>query len=216
MTNLARLLTLFLAMQILAARAGEDRVHKGLPIIYRAGGEAREVPIGTRRLAWKTEPLRELAPELLEPPRRGDDVIEDDLPEGDNDPIHARFRSHAIRSECFDLWIYGDLAVDKRMIWLLAALSSKIDLARDRGLTPADEEKLILAGTGDIKRFFDRVEDLRPDFESARGDIIEGHSFLRKLQSLSIEFQLGLFDFGSLFTKTLKKIENDRAQAKSR
>ena len=45
--------------------------------------------------------------------------------------------------------------------------------------------------------------------DAVRKDLVEGQSFLRTVQPLSTEFQLGLFDFGSLFSKTLRKIEHD-------
>jgi hypothetical protein len=211
------LLPILLMTQLVAAPAQrrEDRTQsprdlKGLPIRYTVQGRAIDVPPGTRHLGWKPEPLRELTVELLEPPMPGEDMAGEDIPEEGLGPIPERFREYALKKGCFDLWMYGDVAVEQRTVWLLSALSAKVVAVRDRGLSPAEEEKLILAGRGDIKHFFDRVEAHRPAFEAARKDLVEGQAFLRTIQPLSIEFQLGLYDFGSLFTKTLRKIENDR------
>jgi hypothetical protein len=185
-----------------------------LPIEYTAQGRTIEVPMSTKQLGWRPSPTRELVIEHLEPPGPGDDIAVEDIPEEGLGPIPIKFREYALKKECFDLWMYGDLAAEQRTIWLLSALSAKVMAARDRGLSPAEEEKLILAGRGDIKRFFDRVEAHRPAFEAARKDLVEGQAFLRTIQPLSIEFQLGVYDFGSLFTKTLRKIENDRKTAR--
>jgi hypothetical protein len=211
------LLPLLCVTQLLAppTPAQPARPARGLPISYTVNGKTIEVPSGTRLLPWKPEPLRALTVELLEPPRPGDDMGGEEIDEPDPDPILVHFREYGLKKECFDLWMYGDLAVEKRTVWLLAALSAKVVSVRDRGLSAAEEEKLILAGRGDIKHFFDRVEAQRPGFEAVRKDLVEGQAFLQTIQPLSIEFQLGLFDFGSLFSKTLRKIERDRAQAKS-
>jgi len=124
------------------------------------------------------------------------------------------FMDHAIKSECFALWVYGDLTEEKRKIWLLTILSGKIVAARGRGLSDADEEKLVLAGRGDIKRFFDKVEMMRSGFEEARKDISDGQDFLHRLTPLSQEFQFGPFRDHSLFAKTLRKIEREKAEAR--
>ena len=44
------------------------------------------------------------------------------------------------------------------------------DLERTCGLTPVQKKKLLLAGRGDIKRFFDRVEDIRKKFDKVKND----------------------------------------------
>jgi hypothetical protein len=221
MTIIPGLLPVLFVTQLLAPAPGHGEAHaqparsaKGLPILYPVGEKTIQVPSSTKLLAWKSEPLRELTVVMLEPPKPGDDIIVEDIPKDDVDPIHVQFRDHSLKRECFDLWIYGKMSAEERTIWLLAALTAKIEAVRDRGLTAAEEEKLILAGRGDIKHFFDRVEGRRPEFEAVRKDLIEGHAFLRTLQPLSIEFQLGLFDFNSFFSKTLRTIENDRKKAR--
>jgi hypothetical protein len=223
MASFPCLLPLLYATQLVALAAEPEektaplaRAAAGLPITYTVEGKAIEVPIGTSQIAWKPEPLKDLTVALLEPPRAGDDIVGEDVTEEAIAPIPIEFRAYALKSECFDLCIYGDITAEQRMIWLLAALSTKVMAARERGLSAAEEEKLILAGRGDIKRFFDRVEAQRPGFEEARRNLIEGRAYLRSIQPISIEFRLGLHDFNSLFAKTLRKIEMERAGAKPR
>jgi hypothetical protein len=77
-------------------------------------------------------------------------------------------------------------------------------------LTEADRAKLRVAGRGDIKRFFDQVEDRRRDFEVDRRPFKTGLVALRRLEPLSRLYQDGPFGDSSLFAKTLRKINDDR------
>ena len=70
--------------------------------------------------------------------------------------------------------------------------------------------KLRLAGRGDIKRFFDEVQRRRDDFESDRKTFKTGLPALRRLDELSPTYRHGPFGVGSLFAKTLQKINNDQ------
>jgi hypothetical protein len=115
--------------------------------------------------------------------------------------------------ENFDRWVFDDMAPDKeRWTHLDKLLSVRInDAARTHKLTDRQQAKLRLAGKGDIKRFFDQVEDARNDFELNRVGFKNGLAALRRLKPLSKVYDLGPFDDGSLFVKTLHKIDNDQA-----
>jgi len=117
----------------------------------------------------------------------------------------------------FDRWMFGSKVDDQwKRDWLHCRLDSKIErvASRDR-LRPVDVEKLRLAGRGDIKRFHDRVEGMRAKFEAARSNIEKGRAFLTgELRPLSDEFQVGPFGDGSLFAKTLKRIEQERVASR--
>jgi hypothetical protein len=65
-------------------------------------------------------------------------------------------------------------------------------------------------GKGDIKRFFDQVEDHRARFEIARRSFQTGLAALQRLEDLSQTFRTGPFGEGSLFARALRKIEDDR------
>jgi hypothetical protein len=153
--------------------------------------------------------------EMLEPPQRekGDELDEREEPA----PLDlkkarpANLREYSIKAECFDLWVFGALSEEDRKLWLLAALSAQVVNARKMSLSAAEEQKLILAGHGDIKRFFDRIEAGRADFEVARKELTSGQIFLLKIAggSYRTEFVQGPFGNGSLFSKTLEKIANE-------
>jgi hypothetical protein len=79
-------------------------------------------------------------------------------------------------------------------------------------LTDAQKQKLQLAGRGDIKRFTDRMEALRPAFQQVHvvvneDDAREVSTWAGTLawdaKTLRTTLRLGLFEEGSLFAKTL-------------
>ena len=76
-----------------------------------------------------------------------------------------------------------------------------------RKLTETERQQLRLAGTGDIQRFMDRVAAARRDFEVARFDYKAGVAELKNLDPLADEFRTGPFSAGSMYAKTLSKIE---------
>jgi hypothetical protein len=118
-----------------------------------------------------------------------------------------------VERENFDRWVFDDMAPDKeRWTHLDKLLSVRInDAARTHKLTHQQQAKLRLAGKGDIKRFFDQVEDARNDFELNRVELKSGLAALRRLKPLSKDYDLGPFDDGSLFVKALRKIIHDRS-----
>ena len=95
------------------------------------------------------------------------------------------------------------MAPDKeRWTHLDKLLSVRInDAARTHILSHEQQAKLRLAGQGDIKRFFDQVEDARNDFELNRVGLKNGLAALRRLKPLSRDYDPGSFDDGSLFVK---------------
>ena len=72
--------------------------------------------------------------------------------------------------------------------------------------------KLRLAGRGDIKRFFDVVQNRRNAFEIARKDFQSGLWALQRLDAVAKNYREGPFRAGSLFAKTLQKIDNAQKQ----
>jgi hypothetical protein len=107
----------------------------------------------------------------------------------------------------------GQNAADGRRR-LDALLNQKI-IAADQfcRLTEIQKQKLQLAGRGDIKRFTDRMESLRPAFEQVHvivdeNDAREVSTWAGTLawdaKTLRSTLGLGLFEDGSLFAKTLR------------
>ena len=116
----------------------------------------------------------------------------------------------------FDRWVFGEgVDEEKRRGHLHSLLSGKISsLEKMREINAEQSERLRLAGSGDIKRFFDRVEERRSDFEVARREFNTGRIALGQLEPLSTEYQAGPFGNDSFFAKTLRKIESDAGAAR--
>jgi len=88
-----------------------------------------------------------------------------------------------------------------------SALALRIeDLERTCGLTEAQKKKLKLAGRGDIKRVFDRVEEVKRAFQQNR--TWPNNNIGQAIQPLRVEVNAGLFNDDSLFQKTIKKTLN--------
>jgi hypothetical protein len=107
----------------------------------------------------------------------------------------------------FDQWLFGNLGtanagVARNKLDALLTLSVE-DLVRTCDLTPFQKKKLLLAGHGDIKRYFDRVEEARKKFQSVKNNQNQLGLMWQDIQQLQTAFQ-GIFDEGSIFAKSLK------------
>jgi hypothetical protein len=118
----------------------------------------------------------------------------------------------AVASDNFDRWIFDDTRSDDgRRGFMSALLSDKIHaVQKEQNLGPDQLKKLRLAGTGDIKRYLDRVEAARVEFEAVRQDYNAGREALVRLEPLSTEYTSGPFGPGSLFEKALRKIQVEK------
>jgi hypothetical protein len=77
---------------------------------------------------------------------------------------------------------------------------------REYHLSPDQKNKLALAGRGDIKRFVDRVNEVRNQFLLVQSDRIEISTLLRNSKSFQKEIATGVFGDNSLFAKTFAKV----------
>jgi len=145
---------------------------------------------------------------IPEPPR----------PAGDEDPGFIQppvrklnLNAAILKSENFDRVLFGEETETERRSHLNALLMLTLGEAVKSGhLTFPERQKLLLAGRGDIKRFFDLVEDRRREFEQSRRNFQTGFTNLRRLADVTRLYQDGPFGEGSLFAKTLRKIEAER------
>ncbi len=136
----------------------------------------------------------------------------------DDDRRHAQpirgfnIRTAVVERENFDRWLFADgRSGEERRRHLDDLLLARIEAAAQRHrLTDPQRAKLRIAGKGDIKRFFDQVEEKRSAFEADRRSVNTGLAALRRLDSLSKIYRRGPFGDGSLFAKTLQKIDDDR------
>ncbi|MBC7816448.1 MAG: hypothetical protein IAG10_06105, partial [Planctomycetaceae bacterium] len=94
-------------------------------------------------------------------------------------------------------------------------LKSKLDeLVQVCQLDEAQQRKLALAARGDIKRFFDQVEEVRKKFLAVKNDQNRLNQIWQEISPLQQQYSKGLFGEESLFAKTLRKTLTDEQQAK--
>lgn len=90
------------------------------------------------------------------------------------------------------------------------------DLDRACRLTPAQQKKLLLAGRGDIKHFFDRVEEVKKKY-TAEKDVnlqIRFQQIWREIQPMRSIVQSGLFGEGSIYAKAARAMLTPEQAAK--
>jgi hypothetical protein len=108
--------------------------------------------------------------------------------------------------ENFEQWIFREFqnAAGARGR-LDALLTLNIEtVAQSCGLTEPQRQKLWLAGRGDIKRFFDRVDELRRKFQLVKTDQNRIQELFREVQPFHATFSAGPFGESSIFFKALK------------
>jgi hypothetical protein len=135
-----------------------------------------------------------------------DDVLDDDA----NLPAAAvAILQQQPNFDQVDNWVFGRFggsAVARTRFD--AALALRIDdLERACDVTDAQKKKLKLAGRGDIKRVFDRVEELKRTFRITQNQ--PNINLWQEIQPLQVEVNAGLFGDASLFQKTIKKTLSD-------
>ncbi|MBI2823780.1 MAG: hypothetical protein HYX69_03700 [Planctomycetia bacterium] len=122
----------------------------------------------------------------------------------------------AIDDSNFDQWLFqgagnAQTAQDR----IKARLKLQIDeLDRVCGLTDDQKQKLSLAANGDIKRFFEEVEQTRQKFMVAKNDRMAFNNIWQEIQPLQMKQAKGLFGETSFFGKTLRKTLNSEQDAK--
>lgn len=168
------------------------RVPRVNTIHFMDRGVVREL---TLEIPAKTAPAGEEADELPAPP-----------------VMHINLRTAGLERDNFDRWLFDHEVTERaRQKHLEAILDTKIEhSAVVEKLTDPQRAKLRLAGRGDIKRFFDEIQKKRDEFEIERKTFNTGLQAFRRLDELSTSYRDGPFGGGSLFAKTLWKINNDR------
>jgi hypothetical protein len=111
----------------------------------------------------------------------------------------------------FDLRVFGQaFDVDAARKRFETVLQRRVEsLANTEQLTEPQKKKLFVAGQGDIKRFFDSVQELRtklPFFTNDRDSVLE---FMREAKRLARTYRSDLFSRGSIFAKTLSRTLTD-------
>jgi hypothetical protein len=135
---------------------------------------------------------------------------DDDEPE-ENQNAQAAVMLRAVAAqqmanvEQVDQWIFGRFggsggARNK----LDSSLKLRIeDLDRTCHVTDLQKKKLLLAGRGDIKRFFDKIEEVKRKFQNGQNDF--NVNIWQDVQPLQVELNTGLFGDDSIYMKTISK-----------
>ena len=119
----------------------------------------------------------------------------------------AQANDRAAHEAQFDRWIFqanvrlggnGRVAENgvaaAARIQIDSQLKVRLDeLVRDCHLNEAQQRKLALAGRGDIKRFFDQVEEVRKKFVAVRNDQNRLNQVWQEISPLQQQFSTGLF-----------------------
>jgi hypothetical protein len=110
--------------------------------------------------------------------------------------------------ENFDRWVFGHWgtrrAAQSRLQSHLTVHIDAVDRVCD--LTEAQQEKLRLAGQGDIWEFFNEVEEVRKLFLEARKDRQQFNQAWQHIQPVQQKLQAGLFHSQSLMRKCARGI----------
>ncbi len=115
----------------------------------------------------------------------------------------------------FDLLVFGGGNAEAWRADFDAFLSRQIEEAdRKWGLTPAQEEKLRLAGRGDMKRLFDRVEEKRREIVLVPTPRDKFTVMIVDLRNLRIAIRPLPFGRTAIYSKTLNKITNEQRAAR--
>ena len=141
------------------------------------------------------------------PSARGQ-VIDDEVEEELGAQMMPGMRQQFMIAESnFDQVVFGNARTPATALARLETLVKlKIDeVDQVARLTDAQKKKLELASRGDIKRFFDQVEEKRKAFQLVRNDQQKYAAFYQQLNPLRTALSQGLFGENSFFTKTLKK-----------
>jgi hypothetical protein len=108
-----------------------------------------------------------------------------------------------------DQWVFGRYggAVGARTK-LDSSLSLRVDdIERVCGLSEEQKKKLRLAGRGDIKRFFDKVEEIKRKYQHGQADAAV--NIWQEVVALQVELNHGLFGAGSIYAKTFRHTLSD-------
>ncbi len=135
-------------------------------------------------------------------------ALAQDDPDEEPAEVSVPVRGMVVNNIQFDSWVFGNIGsanagVARNKLDSLLTLSVE-DLERSCGLTPVQKKKLMLAGRGDIKRFFDHVEEIRKKFEKTRNDQNQFGNVWQDIQTLQSTFQAGVFGDESIFAKSVR------------
>jgi len=145
--------------------------------------------------------------------KAADDDWDDELEPEPGVVAQQRF---VVNDATFDQWMFNQLGnAQKATEKFHTSLNVQIDsIAAACELAPEQKQKLLLAGRGDIHRFFDQVEVCRKKFDKVKTDQNRINEIWQDIQPLQMVATAGLFDEKSLFQKVVKRTLNEEQSAK--
>jgi hypothetical protein len=115
-------------------------------------------------------------------------------------------RQRVVNDQQIERWVFGGTGIVEGRRRAEARLREDVKrVDRICGLTHAQREKLTLAGRGDIKRYFDRVEEIRQTFRRGPIDAMELRALSMELRFASLDAGPYLFGSDSLFAKCIRR-----------
>ena len=143
--------------------------------------------------------------------QKDDDLVDDAQPVIVNNGF-------AFADENFDMWVFGGgRNAQSARSRLDDQLTLQIDrLDRNCGISPEQRTKLMLAGHGDIKKFFDKVAEKKRKFDELKHDQNRIGEIFQEIQPLQLTFNQGIFNDNSIYQKTVKNTLNDEQRDKFR
>jgi hypothetical protein len=173
--------------------------------------------------AWRMR-LMGFEPNVVLVVHEEEEEIVDEQSDAELQPVPRRkIQRLVIDQETFNRTLFNGLGEPtEQRVRLCALLAGRlVEVERNHPLTAEEKVRLQLAGRGDIKRFFDRVEEKRSEFERARLKSNEDNTreclkLLGELEPLRRERLAGPFGETSIFSKTLNRIVVEQRAAKRR
>jgi hypothetical protein len=111
---------------------------------------------------------------------------------------------YLVNEAMFNRTVYGNLTPERARDKLDSLLRMKVaSLEQSAAISPAQKERLALAGRGDIKRIFDRIED-RKGILNKQIDQDEYRKLILELRPIQLLWQQDPFRDGSYFSKAAK------------
>ena len=125
----------------------------------------------------------------------------------DDDPNAAQLQQvqGEFSEENFEQWIFGGRNASAGRQKLETQLKLQMDAVdRECQLNEAQKKKLLLAGRGDIKRFWEHYEVTRQKFLLVRKDQQKMNEIWQDIQPLQMTLNAGLFNDQSFLLKTIR------------
>ena len=128
-------------------------------------------------------------------------------------PPEPNQQNHFVQVDAnFDQWVFqgsGNAEASRQQI--KSRLKLQIDeIDRVCKLNKDQKDKLMLAASGDAKRFFDQVDEVRKKFLANKNDQNAMGQIWQDIQPLHMKLASGLFGDKSLFGKTLRSTLDTR------